>query len=668
MSSTVSGKQMTPSGLDLDCINAIRFLAIDSIEKANSGHPGTPMGLAPLAWMLWSRHMRYDPAEPDWMDRDRFIMSGGHACMLQYASLHLAGYDLGIDDLKQFRQWESRTPGHPEMDVTPGVEINTGPLGQGVANGVGMAMAERMLAARFNRDGHEIVDHHVWVTGGEGDIMEGVTYEAISLAGRLKLGKLIFFFDQNEVTLEGPAPRELSEDVGGIFTACQWHVVTVEDVNDLDALDAAINEAKSETDRPSLVIIRSHIGYGSPLQDTFHAHGAPLGDDNVASTREVLGWDHPPFEVPESVLTNWREAASQRARSHSEWQTRWDAYEKAHPDLARELRRVIDGQLPSDWASAEMPSFKPGDSIATRAAGGKVINAFASVIPELAGGTADVAPSTKTDIEGSPDINSGDWLGRNIHFGVREHAMGAICNGLSAHGGVRPYCATFFSFLDYMREPVRLASLMELPVVFVYTHDSIALGEDGPTHQPVEHLAGLRAMPGLRTYRPADAQECIGAWREAIAHHGPSCIILTRQGVPIMDPCFSDVSKGASVIADGERATIIATGSEVALALSARDLLAKEGMDVRVVSMPCVEVFRDQPEDTQADLVPFDRPIIAVEAASPETWYEFADDVIGLGRFGASAPGGKVYAELGFTPEHVADRVRSLVEIMEGVV
>ena len=444
MSSTVSGTQTTPSGIDSDCINAIRFLAIDSVQKANSGHPGTPMGLAPLAWSLWSNHMRYDPSAPDWMDRDRFIMSGGHACMLQYVALHLSGYDLGIDDLKQFRQWESRTPGHPEMDVTPGIEINTGPLGQGVANGVGMAMAERMLAARFNHDGHEIVDHHVYVTAGEGDIMEGVTYEAISIAGRLKLGKLIVFFDQNEVTLEGPAPRELSENVGDIFKACQWHVVIVDDVNDLDALNAGINEAKSEVERPSLVIVRSHIGYGSPVQDSFHAHGSPLGEDNVEATRKTLGWDLPPFEVPEAVVKHWRDASAQRAQSHAEWQSRWEAYGSAHPEDAAELKRVMKGELPLGWDSAQMPPFKPGDSIATRVSGGKVLNAFAAAVPELVGGTADVAPSTKTDIIGSGDVNSGDWTGRNIHFGVREHAMGAICNGMAAHGGIRPYCATFF--------------------------------------------------------------------------------------------------------------------------------------------------------------------------------------------------------------------------------
>ena len=653
--------------MDTDCINAIRFLAIDSVEKANSGHPGTPMGLAPVAWRLWGRHMRYDPKAPEWIDRDRFIMSGGHACMLQYASLHLAGYDLTIEDLKKFRQWESRTPGHPEMDMTPGVEINTGPLGQGVANGVGMAMAERMLAARFNREGHDIINHHVFVTAGEGDLMEGISYEAASIAGRLKLGNLTVFYDDNEVTLEGPAPHEIDEDIAGVFRACKWHVVIVDDINNLESVDRAIEEARAETERPSLIIVSSHIGYGSPVQDSFHAHGSPLGEDNVAATRKTLGWNHAPFDIPQEIMDTWRAAASERAQAHADWSDRWASYATEHPELAKELERVMAGELPIEWDSAAMPSFTAGESVATRVAGGKVLNAFAANIPEMVGGTADVSPSTKTDIIDGGDINTGDWTGRNIHFGVREHAMGAICNGMAAHGGIRPYCATFFSFLDYMREPVRLASIMQLPVIFIFTHDSIALGEDGPTHQPIEQLAGLRTMPGMTTFRPADAQECIGSWREALSHHGPSCLILTRQGLPIHAPEFADVSKGASIMADGDRGTIIATGSEVSLAMQARDLLANDGIDIRVVSMTSVELFRELPEDMQNDIVPCDRPIVAVEAASPEPWYEFADDVIGLSRFGSSAPGPKVYSELGFTPEHVAERVKNLVGIMEGV-
>lgn len=656
------------SPMDNDCINAIRFLSIDSVEHANSGHPGTPMGLAPVAWRLWSKHMNYDPRDPGWIDRDRFIMSGGHACMLQYASLHLAGYDLSIEDLKRFRQWESRTPGHPEMDMTPGVEINTGPLGQGVANAVGMAMAEKYLATKFNQDGHEIVDHHVYVTAGEGDLMEGISYEAASLAGRLGLNKLILFYDDNEVTLEGPAPVEINEDIGNVFKACRWHVQFVDDICDLDAVDAAIEKAKAETERPNLIIVKSHIGHGSPVQDSFHAHGSPLGEENVKATREKLGWTSPPFEIPQPILDHWREASAERARSHEDWKSRWKTYRSECPEEAAELERLMKGHLPAGWDGATMPVFKEGDSIATRSSAGKVLNAFAQTVPELVGGTADVAPSTKTDILGSGNVNSGDWTGRNIHFGVREHAMGAICNGMAAHGGVRPYCATFFSFYDYMREPVRLAALMHLPVVFIFTHDSIALGEDGPTHQPVEQLAGLRTMPNIRTFRPADANETIGAWREALAHHGPTCIILTRQNVPVLNASLADVSLGASVVADGDRCTIIATGSEVTLALAARDMLAKDGIEVRVVSMSCVEIFRDLAPEAREALVPSDRPIFAVEAASPHTWYEFADDVLGVTRFGASAPGKRVYAELGFTPEAIVSRVKDLVEIMEGAV
>ena len=662
-----SSDRVTPSGIEADCINAIRFLAIDSIQKANSGHPGTPMGLAPLAWTLWSRHLDYDPRAPHWMDRDRFIMSGGHACMLQYASLHLAGYDLTIEDLQNFRQWESRTPGHPEMDMTPGIEINTGPLGQGVANGVGMAMAERLLAARFNREGHAIIDHQVYVTAGEGDLMEGISYEAASIAGRLGLGKLIVFYDDNEVTLEGPAPEELNEDIPKIFEACRWHVQIVEDINDVEAVDQAINRAKAESGRPSLIVVRSHIGFGSPVQDSFHAHGSPLGEENVAATRQALGWSSPPFEIPAAVTEHWEAAVARWAATHASWRDRWQAYASAFPELAKELERVMAGELPLAWDAAEMPTFTPGDSLATRVAGGQVLNAFAASVPELIGGSADVAPSTHTDILDGGDINAGDWTGRNIHFGVREHAMGAICNGMAAHGGIRPYCATFFAFYDYMREPVRLAALMHLPVIFIFTHDSIALGEDGPTHQPVEHLAGLRTMPDLLTFRPGDAQECIGAWREALNHHGPSCLVLSRQGMPIMDPSLADVSRGASVVADGDRCTIIATGSEVALALDARALLAKEGLQVRVVSMPCVERFRDLSGAEREEIVPSDRPIIAVEAAAPHTWFELADDVVGLTSFGASAPGPKVYAERGFTPERVADHARDLIGIMEGI-
>jgi transketolase len=583
--------------------------------------------------------------------------------MLQYAALHLSGYDLGIDDLKQFRQWESRTPGHPERGATPGVEINTGPLGQGFANGVGMALAERMLAARFNRPGHEIVGHDTWVIAGDGDMMEGISSEAASIAGRLGLGlgRLTVFYDDNHISLEGAADVEFTENVAARFDAYGWHVVQVPSVNDLDALDVAVNAARAEIERPSLVIVRSNIGYGSPVQDTAKAHGAPLGPENVAATRKTLDWPYEPFVIPDEVYEHWHSLVAERAAAHAEWNERWDAYKQAEPDSAAELARVMAGRLPDAWASAATPTFEPGKPIATRKAGGSVLNSFAPVVPELVGGSADVAPSTDTQLVNYGDVNGGDWSGRNIHFGVREHAMGAMCNGMAAHGGLRPYCATFFSFYDYMREDVRLAALMQLPVVFVFTHDSIALGEDGPTHQPIEQLAGLRAMPGMLTMRPADANETAQAWREAITSGRPTAIVLSRQGLPVLDRSVLDVAAGATEVAPGGDAVIVATGSEVSLALAARDVLAGKGIAARVVSMGCMEIFRERPAGEREKLLPRGVPTVAVEAAAPTGWYEWADDVVGLRRFGASAPGPVVYAKLGFTPENVADHVERLV-------
>ncbi len=651
-----------PEGIDGACINAIRFLAVDAVQKAKSGHPGTPMGLAPLAYRLFTHHLRHDPAQPDWPDRDRFVLSGGHASMLLYACLHLSGYDLSIDDLKQFRQWGSRTPGHPEKGETPGVEITTGPLGQGFANGVGMAIAERMLAARFNEPDLDIVNHRTWVFCGEGDMMEGISAEAASLAGRLHLGlgKLTVFFDANHVTLEGAADVEFCENVGERFKADDWHVTTVEDVNDLDQIDRAIAETQAAVDRPSLVIVHSHIGFGSPQQDTAKAHGSPLGEESVAKTRETLGWNHPPFEIPDAVYAHWRNQVAERAAAREAWQQGFDHYRANQPTRADEFDRVMAGTLPEGWRDA-MPRFEPGDKVATRVSGGKVLNAFGVKLPELVGGTADVLSSTHTAIEGSGDLNAGDWAGRNIHFGIREHAMGAICNGMAAHGGFRPFCSTFFSFKDYMTEPVRLAALMGLPVVFVFTHDSIGLGEDGPTHQPIEHLASLRAMPHLRVFRPADANETAQAWAEAIAADGPSVLVLSRQGLPTLDPSVLDVAKGASVVSPGDDVALVSTGSEVSLVLEAREVLAKQGVSARVVSMPSMENFRAQPASIRNEILPPAMPTLAVEAAAPLGWHEFADDVMGLTRFGASAPGPTVYKELGFTPEAVADRATKLI-------
>jgi transketolase len=652
-----------PADIEGDAINSIRFLAVDAVERANSGHPGTPMGLAPLAYRLFTRHLRHDPESPNWPDRDRFVLSNGHASMLLYAALHLSGYDLSIDDIKEFRQWGSRTPGHPERGLTPGVEVSTGPLGQGFANGVGMALAERMLAARFNRPDLEIVDHRTWVLCSDGDLMEGISSEAASLAGRLGLGlsKLTVFYDANHITLEGSADVEFSENVGERFDAYGWHVCEINNVNDLAAIDGAVAAAVGERSRPSLIIVHSHIGYGSPLQDSAKAHGAPLGTDNAAATRATLSWQHPPFHVPEAVYQHWRGLAGERAAARISWVERFERYRSDEPDRAAEFERVMSGRLPDGWLDA-LPSFAPGSRIATRVSAGQALNAFAGAIPELVGGSADVTPSTHTVIKGSGDLNSGDWGGRNFHFGVREHAMGAICNGMAAHGGLRPFCSTFLVFSDYMRAAIRMASLMQLPVVFVCTHDSIGLGEDGPTHQPIEHLASLRAMPGLRVIRPADANESAQAWAQAIAHDGPTVLILSRQTLPILDPAVLDVSRGATVAAPGDAAAIVATGSEVEVALAARDLLAKKGIAARVVSMPSFEIFRTQSDADRALVLPPGMPVVAVEAASPLGWHEFVDDVVGMNRFGASAPAPVLYREFGITPEAVADRVAALLQ------
>jgi transketolase len=651
-----------PGDVSGDSINAIRFLAVDAVQRAKSGHPGTPMGLAPLAYRLFTHYLKHDPSDPHWPDRDRFVLSGGHASMLLYASLHLSGYDLSIDDIKQFRQWESRTPGHPERGATPGIEITTGPLGQGFANAVGMALAEKMLAARFNRPGLDIVDHRTWAFCGEGDMMEGVSSEAASLAGRLHLalGKLTVFFDTNHVTLEGMADEEFCENVAERFRAYGWHVAEAADVNDIAGLDHAIAAAVAETTRPSLVLVHSHIGYGSPVQDTFHAHGSPLGDANVAKTRQTLGWPYPPFEIPETVYDDWRSQVAERAKLHPAWDELMARYRADTPADAAEFDRLMAGRLPDGWRDA-MPAFAPGERVATRVTGGKVLNAFAAIVPELAGGTADVLPSTHTAVDGAGDINQGDYDGRNIHFGVREHAMGAICNGMAAHGGIRPFCSTFLSFRDYMVEPIRLAAMMELPVIFIFTHDSIGLGEDGPTHQPIEHLTSMRATPGLTVIRPADANETAQAWAEAIAHNGATVLVLSRQGLPTLDPELVDVSKGATVIAPGDDAAIVASGSEVEIALAASDLLAEQGKAVRVVSMPSMEIFRARPAAERAAVLPPGLPTVAVEAAAPTSWYEFADAVVGLTRFGASAPAEILYEKLGITAEAVAEQVSRLL-------
>ena len=664
------------TSLDQLCINTVRTLAMDAVQQADSGHPGTPMALAPLAYVLWQRHLRYNPANPDWFGRDRFVLSAGHACMLLYAVLYLTGYDLSLDDIKQFRQWGSRTPGHSEHGLTPGVEATTGPLGQGVGNAVGMALAEAHLATLFNRPGHAIVDHCTYFVASDGDMMEGVSHEACSLAGHLKLGKLIGIYDDNRITIDGKTDLTFSDDTARRFESYGWHVERVADGNDLGALDAALAAARRQTDRPSLVIVRTHIAYGSPhKQDSPEAHGAPLGAEEVKLTKQRLGWPSlEPFYVPEESLEHWRRVRDRGARLEAEWRKRHDAYRAAHPDLAAELERRLAGRFPEAW-DADLPAFAPTDAQATRAASGKVLNAVAAKLPELIGGSADLAGSTNVVFKNGGDVAVGSWGARNIHFGVREHGMGAIMNGLALHGGVRPVGSTFLIFSDYMRPPIRLAALCHLPAIYVFTHDSIGLGEDGPTHQPIEQLASLRAIPHLTVLRPADATEVVEAWRAAVQHQtGPVALVLTRQKVSVIDRArygpANGLRLGAYVLADapgGKPAVILmASGSEVELVLGAYEQLAAAGLAARVVSMPSMEFFASQPQEYRdAVLPPAVGARLAVEAASPQPWYRWVGDhgaVLGLERFGASAPYQRIYRELGLTVENIVRRAKQLLD------
>jgi len=659
------------------CIDTIRTLAMDAVQKADSGHPGTPMALAPLAFVLWDRILRYDPKEPGWFDRDRFVLSNGHASMLQYAVLHLTGYDLSLEDIERFRRWGSRTPGHPEHGVTPGVETTTGPLGQGLMNSVGMALAEAHLAAVFNRPDHEIVDHHTYVFCSDGDFMEGASHEAASLAGHLRLGKLVWVYDDNHITIEGDTKLAYSDHVAARFEAYGWHVQDLgEKANELEALTGALEAARDETSRPSLVIVRSHIGWGAPdKQDTAAAHGSPLGEDEVRATKRFYGWpEDEEFLVPDRAREHMSRAIERGRELREAWEERFEAYREAHPDLARRFEAALSGRLPEDW-DADLPSFAPGDGpMATRAASGKTLNAFAGRVPWLMGGSADLAGSTKTLLDGSDDFEAGSYEGRNMHWGIREHVMASASSGMALHGGVRPYAATFFVFTDYARPGIRLSALMELPTVYVMTHDSIGLGEDGPTHQPVEHLASLRAMPHLWVVRPADANETVEAWRVAMERRdGPTMLVLTRQKIPVLDrgelAPADGVRRGGYVLApeEGERpdAVLLATGSEVSLALEARDRLSEEGIDVRVVSLPCWKLFRDQPQEYRDEVLPPTvRARVAVEAGATFGWREWVGDegdVVGVDRFGASAPWREVYEHYGLTARNVASRVRALL-------
>lgn len=675
---------------ETDCINTLRFLACDAIEKAWSGHPGLPLGAAAMAHALWSRHLRHDPTDPTWFDRDRFVLSAGHGSALLYALLHLAGYDLPLSEIESFRQWDSLTPGHPESHVTNGVEVTTGPLGQGLANAVGLAIAEAHLGSIFNRSGHTIVNHYTYVIVGDGDLMEGVAYEACALAGHLKLGKLIVLFDSNRISLAGSTSLATSEDAAGRFNAAGWHTITVEDGNDVEAIDRAIASAKAEATRPSFVEIRTTIGHGAPTkQNTFKAHGAPLGPDELAAAKQAVGWPiEPAFYVPGDVRTFYEEIRRDGARRHAEWIERLVAYRQDHPDSASELERRAARDLPSGWASA-IPAFEPDSKgMATRKASEAVLQALAEPIPELIGGSADLNPSTFTWLKGRGDFQAPggrpsdvqgavgegwDYSGRNVHFGVREHAMGAIVNGMAQHGGLIPYAATFLVFADYMRPPIRLAALSGYPAIFVFTHDSIGVGEDGPTHQPIEQTMSLRLIPDLVVLRPADANETAEAWQIAIERsEGPTALILSRQALPTLDRskigAADGVLRGAYVLLDSSGhpdVILMATGSEVHLALGAALRLKEKGRAVRVVSLPSWELFEAQPIDYRQSVFPVDVDRrVAIEAGRSLGWERYAGSkgrILAVDRFGASAPGNDVFARFGFSVDAVVEAAEDLL-------
>jgi transketolase len=663
--------------VDALCVNTLRVLAMEAVEKAKSGHPGAPMGQAAIGYAVWTRHLRHNPANPSWPGRDRFVLSCGHASMLLYGLLYLTGYDVTLDDIRGFRQWESRTPGHPEFGETPGVETTTGPLGQGIGNAVGMALAARHLAAQFNRPDHDLFRHRVYFLAGDGDLMEGVSHEAASLAGHLRLGNLIGIYDDNRVTIDGSTSLTYSEEVVGRFDAYGWQVLRVEDGNDLAAIDEAVLEAAAESHRPSLIVARTHIAYGSPnKQDTSAAHGAPLGDEEIQLTKESLGWPYEqPFTVPDEALVEWRRCVDRGAALEGEWNEVLERYQAMHPQLARELQRRLDGTLSEGW-ERELPSFEPSDGpMATRKASGKVLNALAPVLPELLGGSADLAGSNNTTIRLGDDLGPENPGGRNVHFGVREHAMGAIMNGMALHGGFIPYGGTFLVFSDYMRPAIRLAALMGLRLVYVFTHDSIGVGEDGPTHQPVEMLTALRAIPNLTVVRPADAAETTEAWRVAITNtSGPTALILTRQSMRCVERGESApaarLREGAYVLSAARGSSpdvlLLASGSEVGLALDAQQQLLQEGISATVVSVPSIELFMRQPRAYRDQVLPPEVPCrLAIEAAEPTPWWRWVGergDVMGIERFGASAPASRLFEAFGFTVDEVCARIHRMVD------
>ena len=661
---------LTQSSLDQLSIDTLRLLAVDTVQKANSGHPGAPLGCAPMAYLLFHKLMKHNPAHSKWADRDRFVLSNGHASALLYGTLFLTGYDLTLEDLKSFRQWGSRTPGHPERGHTDGVEVTSGPLGQGIAMAVGMAMAEKHLAAVYNRPGFEVVDHHTYAMLGDGDLMEGVSHEAASLAGTLALGKLIFLYDDNLISLDGPTSLSYTDDALKRFEAYHWHVQRVADGNDLAAIEAAIEAAKAETGRPSIIAVRTIIGYGSPKAGSNKAHGEALGAEAVVATKKFFGFpEDQSFILPDEALKNWREAVERGAGLEAEWKKLFAGYTEANPELAAEFERTQKGELKAGWEKA-IPSFPTDKAIATRNAGGVIMNALAGQVPELFGGAADLTSSTRTIFQPGESFHV-DPAGRNVFFGVREFGMCAAVNGIAAHGGLIPFGSTFFVFSDYAKPAIRLAALMQVHSLFVFTHDTIALGEDGPTHQPIEQLMGLRAVPGLTDFRPADANETAAAWRLALERKGPCFFALTRQNLPVIDPAAHDlyagVSKGAYILQEAEnpQLVLIGAGSEVWPCLEASKLLADEGIQARVVSFPSWKLFEEQSAEYKASLLPAGVPKLAVEAGSTQGWWKYVGldgEVIGLDRFGASAPGPKVMAELGFSAANIAARAKKLVK------
>jgi len=661
-------------------INTLRFLSVDAVQKANSGHPGMPMGCAPIAYTLYARHMKHNPRNPKWVNRDRFILSNGHGSMLLYSVLHLCGYEVSMDDIKNFRQWESITPGHPEYRLTPGVETTTGPLGQGFSNAVGMAVAESYLGSMFNKDDIKILDHFIYGICSDGDLMEGISHETASIAGHLKLGKLIIFYDNNGITIDGSTSLTFSEDVAKRFDAYGWHVQKVDDVNNLESLDKALINARNELEKPSIIITKTHIGYGSPnKQDTAEAHGSPLGEEEVKLAKKNLNWpEDKTFYIPEEV-TDYFSALSEKFIKHEdEWNYRFKDYERKYPEDAKKFREIMDGNFGDNWKQ-KLPVFvDDGKSIATRSASGKVLNSIASSLPSLIGGSADLAPSNNTYLKEYKNFSFTERSGRNFHFGIREHGMAGILNGMTLYGGVIPYGGTFLIFSDYLRPAIRLGALSKIKVIYVFTHDSIGLGEDGPTHQPVEHLAALRAIPGIIVIRPADANETVAAWKTAIEHKGsPVLLILTRQGLPVLDqnkyPAAANLSRGAYILKDPADAGLIlmASGSEVSVTLKAAEILETEGVKVRVVSFPSFELFEKQVPSYKESVIPSGiKARVSVEAGVSQCWYKYLGEngePVSIEKYGASAPGKTLMEKYGITPENVADAARRVMAKLKPV-